>query len=408
MAQSSALAKETISSRSTILHIAPTPFFSDRGCHIRIEGVVRSLDTVGFNNVVNTYHHGRDIGGIDIRRIAAIKAYTKTAAGPSVWKPWADWKLMWLCFGNYRRTRPAVIHAHLHEGVLIGLAIKLFLFWRKTPLIADMQGCLVQELETYGFFRRIPWLKWPFRLLERGVLGCATKIVCSSQRALDNFIREYPALRGKIFLAQDGADEAVRISPERARALRAELQIPDHKTLIVYSGGLQESKGLTDLQALISDCRSHAEHVHFLIIGYPVDELRAYLRDNDLAHSCTLTGRIDFSTLDQYLAIADIAIDPKRGDAGEGSGKTLNYIASGLPVVAFDTQNNRVYLSDAAALADSREMLHDQLMKYVTNPAERHAAAGNNLARFREQFSWAITAEQLGAVYCQLRSTAAD
>ena len=38
-----------------VLHIAPTPFFSDRGCHIRIDGIVNALnrcDTPG------SPHHG--------------------------------------------------------------------------------------------------------------------------------------------------------------------------------------------------------------------------------------------------------------------------------------------------------------------------------------------------------------
>jgi len=77
-----------------ILHIAPTPFFSDRGCHIRIEGIVRCLTELGHNNTVCTYHHGRDIQGVSTKRIKSIANYTQTSAGPSKYKLLADWRLL--------------------------------------------------------------------------------------------------------------------------------------------------------------------------------------------------------------------------------------------------------------------------------------------------------------------------
>ena len=33
-----------------VLHIGPTPFFSDRGCHMRIRGLIRALNDAGVEN----------------------------------------------------------------------------------------------------------------------------------------------------------------------------------------------------------------------------------------------------------------------------------------------------------------------------------------------------------------------
>jgi len=110
--------------KKTILQIAPTPFFSDRGCHIRIEGIVRCLSQLGYNNTVCTYHHGREVDSVKTKRIKAIANYTQTAAGPSKYKLLADWRLLVLCIKEYHRLKPDVIHAHLHEGLLIGLIVK--------------------------------------------------------------------------------------------------------------------------------------------------------------------------------------------------------------------------------------------------------------------------------------------
>jgi len=175
---------------SHILHIAPTPFFSDRGCHIRIEGEVRCLDTLGFQNTVCTYHHGHDVSTVATKRIKNIPAYTQTEAGPSKYKLLADWRLLWLVFRQYRVLKPVALHAHLHEGLLIAFVVKMLFFWRRTPLIADMQGSLVGELETHGTFKRRPYLKWPTALLERILYWCATHIICSNTHSVDKMVNE--------------------------------------------------------------------------------------------------------------------------------------------------------------------------------------------------------------------------
>ena len=46
---------------------------------------------------------------------------------------------------------------------------------------------------------------------------------------------------------------------------------------------------------------------------------------------------MDFFELPRYLSMADVAVDPKIDEAGEGSGKIFNYMGAGLPVVCFNT-----------------------------------------------------------------------
>jgi len=198
--------------KAKVLHIAPTPFFSARGCHIRIEGIVRSLAKLGLNNTVCTYHHGRDIDGISTRRISTIKNYTQTAAGPSKYKPWADWKLLWLAFNQYRKNQPQAIHAHLHEGLMIGVFLKTLFFWKRTPVVADIQGSLSGELDSYGAFKKLPFLKWPTLLLERILLMCANHIVCSSAHSVSKIVDDFGISSHKVSLAQDGADIPLALS----------------------------------------------------------------------------------------------------------------------------------------------------------------------------------------------------
>ena len=385
--------------KQQILHIAPTPFFADRGCHIRIEGIVRCLASLGYENTVCTYHHGRDVAGVETKRISNIKHYTQTAAGPSKYKLWADWKLLWVCFSHYRRTKPAVIHAHLHEGLFIGSILKLMFFWRRTPLVADMQGSLTGELDSHGSFDKLPFLRWPTHMLERALMLAADYIVCSSNHSLTKIRTEFSIDADKISLAQDGADPAQSYSDAEISELRQELGIDSSKILAVYSGALLESKGLQELKALIAAVSESSSDVHFLIVGYPEENLASYLSVNQLEDRCTLTGQVEFEMLPRYLALADIAIEPKSSDAGEGSGKMLNYLAQGLAVVAFATNNNKEFLADEIPLANNAEEFCQILLSLADSHTARQEAAAASLLQFQNHYSWGVTRDQLQLAY---------
>ena len=385
----------------TILHIAPTPFFADRGCHIRIQGIVDCLAQLGYDNLVCTYHHGRDVPSVKTSRISVIKKYTKTEAGPSKHKLLADWKLLWLVVKEIRRTKPAAIHAHLHEGLMIGLVAKLLFFWKRIPLVADMQGSLLGELETHGSFKKHAWLRWPVRTIEACLMWFAKTIVCSSTHSLEKIKTEFNLSDKKISLVQDGAREATIISKPEQRALRADLGLPEGKKIVVYSGALLDSKGLAELKQLIALC-AQSDALHFLIIGYPSDDLEFFLSQHNLIECCTLTGQVEFETLPSLLQLSDIAIDPKFSDAGEGSGKMLNYLACGLPVMAFDSQNNRDFLPADTYLAKTVDEMAIQLISLVANNEKIKSLGEANLAHFGSNYCWRQTQLQLAAVYQQI------
>lgn len=381
-----------------ILHIAPTPFFADRGCHIRIQGIVRCLTQLGYSNIVCTYHHGRDISDINTRRIKPINAYTQTAAGPNKYKLLADWRLLWVTVSEYRRQRPTVIHAHLHEGLLIGLIVKSLFFWHRTPILADMQGSLSGELDAHSTFKKYPLLRWPIRLIEKLLMRFPNAIVCSNQHSLTKMRDEFGVHESKISLAQDGADPFPAASVTNQTDLKTHWALPKDKVLLVYSGALLNSKGLKELQALLLNLKKEPK-LHALIIGYPTNNLETFLAQNELNKNCTLTGQVDFTDLPTLLSLADIAVDPKHSDAGEGSGKMLNYLACGLPTVAFDTLNNRQFLPPNSTLAKTIQEMTEQILLLVHNAELRQQQGLNARKYFLQHHSWAITRKQLEAVY---------
>jgi hypothetical protein len=92
-----------------ILVIAPTPFFSDRGTHIRILEEAYALEGRGHSVTIATYHIGKEIADdlhsrIDVRRIRRLLFwYQKLEAGPDWQKIILDLLLIKKVFFPSRR-----------------------------------------------------------------------------------------------------------------------------------------------------------------------------------------------------------------------------------------------------------------------------------------------------------------
>lgn len=382
--------------RLRVLHVAPTPFFSDRGCHIRIEGIVRALSRKKIKSVVCTYHHGRERPGVDTRRIQPIKFYEDTKAGPHSAKYYADCKLLWLVQKTMRSYRPDIIHAHLHEGALLGWLAKWFTLNMRIPLVVDIQGGLVGELDSHDYFARAKMLRPAFRGLEYMILRLPQHLFCSSVSSMTMLQADYGLRADRLTLLID------RIEPnmENDTAHR----VGNGKVTVVYSGSLLAAKGLPMLLEVAARLLTRRSDVQMMLIGYPLEETESFLRARGLSDRCTLTGKINFEVLPQHLGRADIALDPKSAAAGEGSGKTLNYMAAGLPVVAFDSANNRAVLGQQEELVaqGSIDGFVRRIEFLIDHPQVRRAEGRRNRERAQRELTWDTAMDMVLPVYAKL------
>lgn len=389
-----------------VLHIGPTPFFSDRGCHLRIRGLVRALDRLGVEGLLCTYHHGDEVPGVRTARIARIPGYDKVDAGPSPFKYLADVLLFFRACGAVLRYRPHLIHGHLHEGALIGWKVRTLLFWRRLPLVFDVQGSLVGELEQHGYFRLLRPLRPLFMAVEWVIDRLPEALACSSAASLAIARDRFGVPPARLHLVPDGGDVVV---PEAPRGeLRARLALPAARPVVVFTGSLLPVKGLPILHELIRLCAASSARPHFLLVGYPTEQTARFVADHALGDVVTLAGRMPFERIGEALASADVAIEPKGGAggeaSGEASGKILNYMAAGLPVVCFDSPNNRAMLGEAGCYAegDSAEALAAALVDLLGTPERRAALGRAARERSRRTFSWDVSAAKLLAVYRSL------
>jgi glycosyltransferase involved in cell wall biosynthesis len=227
-----------------------------------------------------------------------------------------------------------------------------------------------------------------------------THFICSSQHSARILGQQFRVSDRLVSTVTDGVGGPA--PPKKSKLVtRASLGLPKDTVLVVYSGGLQEGKGLAMLQQLIFESKKQLLPLHFLVIGYPEASLKAYLVANDLGNICTIVGRVPFEDLGDYLSLADIAVDPKQAAAGEASGKILNYMAAGLPVICFGSPGNTDLLGGAGFFTESGTIADfmEKLSYLANRPDERRRMGKAAQARVVGKFSWDCGADSIYEIY---------
>ncbi len=322
--------------------IAPTPYFSDRGCHVRIYEEARALTKLGHEVCIVTYHLGRDMPGVRVVRTPRVPWYNKLEAGPSWHKPYLDVLLLWKSLALARSFRPHLIHAHLHEGALIGSVLKLLL---RIPLLFDYQGSLTGESLNHGFFHKKSPLTYVFKQFERFINRLADVIITSSDQGRQELIRDWGMAAGRVTNLIDGVDTEI-FCPHSQSESRRELGIPDNVKVVVYLGLFNRYQGVDLLLDAISLLKRELPDVRFLLMGFPDEEYRKKAAEMHIDDVIVFTGRVRYERAAFFLSAGDLAVSPKLAQT-EANGKLFNYMACGLPTVAFDSHINREILGDA-------------------------------------------------------------
>ncbi len=386
-----------------ILVIAPTPFFSDRGTHIRILEEALALEKLGHEITIATYHIGKNIppelkSAIDVRRIRRLLFwYKKLEAGPDWQKIILDSMLIRKAFYLARTKKPDIIHGHLHEGALIGWIVRKMLFWRRMKLVVDLHGSLTREMVSHSYLRN-GILKKIFRALEKWINNRGDFAVTSSWENS----REMSGMRRdkNIETVLDGVNLNSYAALPAREECRKKFGIPPDKSVILYTGALMPNKGIEYLLQAIPLALLSCSHAHFVLAGFPVEWLREYVRAHRLGRNVTLVYPLNYFDLPSLLRAGDISVDPKDSSTRQASGKILQYMAAGLPVVCFDRMNNREYLGEGAYYSAeiSPEGIARGIIYFLSNPEEAKRRGETNRARAKE-FSWEKAGRRIEEVY---------
>ena len=389
-----------------ILVIAPTPFFSDRGTHIRILEEAYALEGRGHEVTIATYHIGKDLpvelgSKMDVRRIRRwLFWYKKLEAGPDWQKIILDLLLIKKVFFLARTKRPDIIHAHLHEGVLIGWIVQKMLFWRKMKLVADFHGSLTKEMVSHAYLKQ-SLLQKLFRAVEIWIDNLGDVAVASSW---DNAM-EISAVRksGEVTVLADGTRLRMFDNLPSKETIRDTYHVPKDKVVVTYTGALIPNKGIKVFLEAIPLLAEKYDEVHFVVAGFPVDQIADYTETSVFKERVTIISPLLYYDLPKVLRVSDIGVDPKDASVRQASGKTLQYMGAGLPVAVFDTENNREYLADGGTYAFqvTKESLAEAIGELIESEMLRESR-GKICRERAEAFSWEKTAEVAEGLYKEI------
>ena len=371
-----------------ILAVAPTPFFADRGCHMRILGEAQALQRRGHEVLLVTYHLGRDIEGVPTWRTKAVKWYDKLEAGPALGKFYLDWLLLLKTMEAVRKFKPDVIHGHLHEGALLG-KMAAWLTGKKIPVVFDVQGSLTGELDSYGWLDKVPFVRPMFRLVEKIISRFSNQLVGSNETVSEFLEKEMGLPQNRVQTIIDGVHMGFFKGTGRTD-LKEELGIDQNRPIVLYTGALLSSKGVDNFFEAIPHVLKEKPDAYFLVVGYPVEDSKALVEKLGVAEDCLFVGQVDYFLLPDYLKIGDVAVDPKVDAAGEASGKIINYMGGGLAVACFDNHNNRRFLADCGAYAPTPDPagLARAILDLLADPDACRAKGEAARARVEQEFSW--------------------
>ena len=194
------------------------------------------------------------------------------------------------------------------------------------------------------------------------------------------------------------------VAPERVRALRARLGVPDDAFVVGAFGLMTREKRIDTTLRAVARVRAALPQVRVLLVG-PVPDRRALdaaIDARGLRDVAIVAGRVPLDELPEHVAAVDVAVHLRYPTARETSAALLRVLAQGRPTIVSDLEN----LSDVpdgavvrADVADEEGEVTRALLRLAESPALRtrlgaaaraHVASAHSAARCRETYAAAI------------------
>ena len=251
---------------------------------------------------------------------------------------------------------------------------------------------------------KLPYLA--LRWLERRTFRSADRVIATNDSYRQVAIERGGKGPGDVTVARTGPDpDLMRRGPadpglRRGRAF-----------LVAYLGvmGPQDGVDIVVRAAEIVVHKLGREDIAFTLIGSGdcLDELVAMRDELALAGHVEFTGRASDGLVARILSTADVGLspDPKNplNDVSTMN-KTMEYMAFGLPVVAFDLRETRVSADVAAIYVQPNDVSQyaEAIVDLIDDQAGRDRLGRLGRARVERELAWSHQERAYLAVYREL------
>jgi glycosyltransferase involved in cell wall biosynthesis len=268
------------------------------------------------------------------------------------------------------------------------------------------QHDLCPEVYQARFEKPNPVLARGLKMLERASYKTAHHVIVTNA-----LYREIALERGKL----DSSDVTiVRNGPIADRFVRGE---PDetlrrgHTYLCCYLGIMGPQDGVELIVRVAAALKANGrDDVQFALLGFgdELETLQALATELGVADHVEFTGRADDTMVKAWLSTADVGIvpDPKTPFNDVSSmNKTVEYMAFGLPVIAFDLRETMATAAAAGVYVPTpdAETFARMLGELLDNADQRAQMALFGRDKFVRELAWHDQAKKYVEVYDVLR-----
>jgi glycosyltransferase involved in cell wall biosynthesis len=273
------------------------------------------------------------------------------------------------------------------------------IFWPLARLLRLLDGSafvfdhhdLCPELYESRFPGGSRVLLWALLWLERRTFRTADRVISTNDSYAEIARRRGGKRPEDVTVVRTGPD------PDRLRPGPADpAQRRGHAHLAAYLGVMGPQDGVDVVVAaadIVLNTMGRTD-IAFTLMGSGdcFEELVAQRDRLGLQDHVELTGRVPDETVAAVLRTADVGLCPDpRNPLNDVStmNKTMEYMAFGLPVLAFDLVETRVSAQDAAVYArDGAQAFAEELVALMDDPDRRERLGGRGRARVLEKLAW--------------------
>src|SRR2546422_6329062 len=296
-----------------VLMVSPSLLNLDNGSSVRVRSEIDAITGSGVRLSLSTYKVGTPTRSSRTCTIPLLPGFVKP--GPTFHRLYLDPQLACASLFLSLVERPHLIHAHLNEGSLAAGPAKKVM---GIPLVMDLQGSLVSEVNFSGLVGTNEFLFSAFKFVEVLSQNLADHIIVSSpilKRTVQRFVPS------RIITVVPDCVQSSLFSPrKKSFALMQALAIPRNRFIIVYLGSLSKVQGIDLLLGAAKIALQENHDLHFVVMGFPNEASYRFMADSlEISDRVTFTGGVPLGLVPQYLAMGDLAISPKR-ESSESNG----------------------------------------------------------------------------------------
>jgi glycosyltransferase involved in cell wall biosynthesis len=247
-------------------------------------------------------------------------------------------------------------------------------------------------------YRALVWL-------ERRTFRAAHRVISTNESYRAIAIRRGDRRPEHVTVVRSGPDT------EQMRPVYPEHPRPADEVVLVYLGIMGPQDGVDQVLLVMDELvhRRGRTNVRATLLGFGdcLEDLRRQSASLGLDGNVTFTGRVDRVQIAEYLSRADIGLGPDlKTPLNDVStmNKTMEYMAYGLPSVAFDLAETRISGADSVLYVPTGDIhaFADAVEKLIDDPGLRAELGRQARTRVAAELDWRAQAEAYVSVYDEL------